>query len=739
MIENAPAVLADATFPHGEHRQHHHHVCHAVAPPLCQRSSRFELSSSSSSSSSSSLPTSTLPNLVVVDQFPNHRLPNHLDFPLTNIVATTSVFAASESSLPVLETSDNEQTSYTLDSATPLEPRSSACHRPRSSVAWFSLVRRRCSNICDWLPRMCSCLDTDSTQFLGSSPSARNYQRLSPKGSGNLFANNRPAGRLKRLPRRVEENQPSDQQTEKLRFYCDDDDDGGGNDDHASLDLTVENDLRAVDLCELLKAKRHALGVDWSIVETWPELGIERALEDHEDVLAVHRETRAFTSSRARKFVFRRDYLKYEFFHDTERFFSTEMIDVPAVIADDCQTALAQAEAAIRRYLEDERATDYPEIFGVAWIRNNGRLNVWRRIHLLLRDRKLYQTKKKSRQACPLVHLSDYTVYKIANARKRYRAPFPWGICLRPSSGQVADAIVAESNITTVHAGEAGLKVIAFHSEKSRACWLTAMRLAKYGKQLRENYRAFKNKQCEQTDGPKDRYVNYNVSNESVRSRVAMDFTGSVGRIVDDPKEAKNIAENEGVNWRRTWRPFSRPPPSCAVVRLHGLDDGIHVLQPWFHRGLKRDIAAAIVRDQGSVDGVFLVRESKSNLGAYVLTYKYSEKVFHAQIQPVFDERCNCWLYTLDKGVTRFYDLLQLIEFYQLNAGCLPTRLTHYVQNGVPEMLPMPVPVALSQSDDGSPPSPTELDQPRFVAGGDGELSNNAASSNTGLVGHKSI
>lgn len=88
-----------------------------------------------------------------------------------------------------------------------------------------------------------------------------------------------------------------------------------------------------------------------------------------------------------------------------------------------------------------------------------------------------------------------------------------------------------------------------------------------------------------------------------MRSRVAMDFTGSVGRIVEDPKEAKNIAENEGINWRRTWRPFSRPPQGCAMVRLHGLDDGFHVLQPWFHRGLKRDIAAAIVRDHGSVDG----------------------------------------------------------------------------------------------------------------------------------------
>ena len=32
---------------------------------------------------------------------------------------------------------------------------------------------------------------------------------------------------------------------------------------------------------------------------------------------------------------------------------------------------------------------------------------------------------------------------------------------------------------------------------------------------------------------------------------------------------------------------------------------------------------------------VFLVRESKSNPGAYVLTYKFNDKVFHAQIQPV--------------------------------------------------------------------------------------------------------
>ncbi|XP_076162317.1 growth factor receptor-bound protein 14 isoform X5 [Ptiloglossa arizonensis] len=270
----------------------------------------------------------------------------------------------------------------------------------------------------------------------------------------------------------------------------------------------------------------------------------------------------------------------------------------------------------------------------------------------------------------------------------------------------------------STEAGESGLKVVAFHGEKSRVCWLAAMRLAKYGKQLRENYRAFKNKQCEQSngDGSKERYGNHDASNESVRSRVAMDFTGSVGRIVEDPKEAKDIAESEGIDWRRSWRPFSRAPPGCAVVRLHGLDEGIHALQPWFHRRLKRDVAAAIVRDHGSVDGAFLVRESKSNSGAYVLTYKFSDKVFHAQIQPVFDERCNCWLYTLDKGATKFYDLLQLVEFYQLNAGSLPTRLTRYVQNGVP----MPVP---RSEDGGASPSPPEPCH-RFTVNEPAEIAN---------------
>lgn len=74
-----------------------------------------------------------------------------------------------------------------------------------------------------------------------------------------------------------------------------------------------------------------------------------------------------------------------------------------------------------------------------------------------------------------------------------------------------------------------------------------------------------------------------------------------------------------------------------------------------------------------------MVRESRSNPGAFVLTFRCGGKVIHSQIQPVMDPVRDALCYTLDSGVTKFYDLLQLVEFYQLNAGCLPTRLTHYL------------------------------------------------------------
>lgn len=74
------------------------------------------------------------------------------------------------------------------------------------------------------------------------------------------------------------------------------------------------------------------------------------------------------------------------------------------------------------------------------------------------------------------------------------------------------------------------------------------------------------------------------------------------------------------------------------------------------------------------------MRESRSNPGTYVLTYRCHEKVLHTQITPIQKATKIGVVYTLD-GFTKFYDLVQLVEFYQLNAGCLSTKLTYYVNS----------------------------------------------------------
>ncbi|XP_049796069.1 growth factor receptor-bound protein 14-like [Schistocerca nitens] len=341
-----------------------------------------------------------------------------------------------------------------------------------------------------------------------------------------------------------------------------------------------------------------------------------------------------------------------------------------------------------------------PPIFSPVWVRDPGK-QTWTRAFLLLQGQELYISHKvqtiakylRSKDSNKVLldgvgglqavaSLRDHAVYRALNARNQFRAPTEWGLCLRPSSS---------SRVGAGGGGPGALFCVACESERARLCWLTAMRLAKYGKQLRENYRSFKSKCTESGSSPKE-YNSYSVPNESVRSRVAMDFTGSVGRIVDDPQEARAIAAAEGYSWKRRWRPPRPSAPGAAPAApgatpapATGLAAGVHVAQPWFHAGMTREQAAQLVHRHGSVDGVFLVRESRSSPGSFVLTYKCGGKVIHTQIQPVVDTARDAVCYSLDNGSTKFYDLLQLVEFYQLNAGRLPTRLTHYVVQGPAE------------------------------------------------------
>lgn len=100
---------------------------------------------------------------------------------------------------------------------------------------------------------------------------------------------------------------------------------------------------------------------------------------------------------------------------------------------------------------------------------------------------------------------------------------------------------------------------------------------------------------------------------------------------------------------------------------------------PWLYNNIQREEADFLLTKFLNVDGVFLVRTKHPD--SYVLSFVHDRKIKHCQIKKLYVEKTIC--YSLDDGKTKFYDLKQLIEFYQLNQYFLPINLRYFlVHNG---------------------------------------------------------
>ena len=104
--------------------------------------------------------------------------------------------------------------------------------------------------------------------------------------------------------------------------------------------------------------------------------------------------------------------------------------------------------------------------------------------------------------------------------------------------------------------------------------------------------------------------------------------------------------------------------------------------QPWFYANMTRDEAIKLLSKYETIDGVFLVRCSSRDPLSYVLSFVYNHRIMHCKIRQIEFENAVCL--SLDYGKTKFYDLQQLVEFYQLNTTCLPTKLTHFLVHKSP-------------------------------------------------------
>ncbi|MEQ2211126.1 Growth factor receptor-bound protein 10, partial [Xenoophorus captivus] len=119
----------------------------------------------------------------------------------------------------------------------------------------------------------------------------------------------------------------------------------------------------------------------------------------------------------------------------------------------------------------------------------------------------------------------------------------------------------------------------------------------------------------------------------SENSLVAMDFSGRIGRVIDNPVEAQSAAMEEGHVWRKRNRVNALG--SHSPLHQPSLSSVIHIAQLWFYGKITREESHRIIHQQGQVDGLFLLRVSQSNPKAFVLTLCHHQKIKHFQILPV--------------------------------------------------------------------------------------------------------
>uniref|UniRef100_A0A8C9WDP6 Growth factor receptor bound protein 10 n=1 Tax=Scleropages formosus TaxID=113540 RepID=A0A8C9WDP6_SCLFO len=408
--------------------------------------------------------------------------------------------------------------------------------------------------------------------------------------------------------------------------------------------VEIPADMTARDLCQLLVYKSHCVDDNsWTLVEHHPLLGLDRCLEDHELVVQVQ----ALMSSEG-KFLFRKNYAKYEFFRNPLNFFPEQMVAW-------CQETNGSIPPSqlLQKFLN---SSGCPEIQGFLYLKDVGRKS-WKKLYVFLRRSGLYFSikgmSKEPRHLQLLADLEDSNIFTVITGKKLHNAPTDFEFCIKPNK---------------VRSDFKELRMMCAEDEQSRTCWMTAFRLLKYGILLYQNYKIPQQRKTLLS------HFSTPMRSVSENSLVAMDFSGRIGRVIDNPVEAQSAALEEGHAWRKRSQRMN-VLGSPGPLHPSSLSTVIHRTQLWFHGRITREESHKMIIQQGQVDGLFLLRDSQSNPKAFVLTMCHHQKIKHFQILPC--EEDGQIFFSLDDGSTKFSDLIQLVEFYQLNRGVLPCKLKH--------------------------------------------------------------
>jgi len=195
-------------------------------------------------------------------------------------------------------------------------------------------------------------------------------------------------------------------------------------------------------------------------------------------------------------------------------------------------------------------------------------------------------------------------------------------------------------------------------SEWSLSGWCKLAKM--FGSKLYKNYKlATQDKRSIRTvSAPVEMDTMVRRKRVSLDHRVPLDFSGQESRVVSDPDAARAVRET--ISSQLPKRLKRRSTGSYHSPYASGIPSLLE--KCWFHGKLEREQAIKRIRSNGMDEGLFLVRESCTSAGVYVISVVKKKKILHQQIFKAFGE--GQIFYGLEHG-PRFQSIEQLVEFYQ--------------------------------------------------------------------------
>ncbi|XP_072930424.1 uncharacterized protein pico isoform X4 [Epargyreus clarus] len=249
--------------------------------------------------------------------------------------------------------------------------------------------------------------------------------------------------------------------------------------DGSSKSLLIDDKMTCGCVARLLADKNHVtMDPKWAIVEHLTDLCMERVYEDHEKLID---NIMLWTRDSKNKILFAERADKTSLFETPERFLLPE---------DDSGWPSEQDEHS-RRVIIDEffapctgisvpsiSGHPVPPMEGPLFLKTE--LKKWKRYYFVLRPSGLYYSPKEKVKTKELVCIATFEtneVYLGVNWRKKYKSPTDFCFAIKHPKLQQPKSLKY-------------IKFLCAEDQRSLDRWINAMRIAKHGRQLLENYRS---------------------------------------------------------------------------------------------------------------------------------------------------------------------------------------------------------------------------------------------------------